>query len=310
MIDVRRLRILCELERRGTVAATAAALHLTPSAVSQQLAVLARETGVKLLDPDGRRVRLTAAALVLVSHAGAIFAELESAQADLAALAEGTVGTVRVAAFATGITGIVVPALSALRTTHPRLEITVVDVSVPECFDALATGDLDIVLTMAYPGGQPLDSRFSSVRLYDDPLDAVLPCDHPLASSEQVDLAALADDVFVGLTPGQPCHEITLGACAAAGFVPRIRHRSEDYGAIFGLIGAGCGVGLVPRLAGLTCTATTVIRPLAPPVPARPLFAAVRCGSETAPHLAAVLEAIQSAARDRAAEPATLEAAL
>src|SRR5262249_11516044 len=150
------------------------------------------------------------------------------------------------------------------------------EVGAPECFDALAAGDLDIALSMDYPGGQPLDPRLRRVRLHHDPLDAVLPRDHPLASSEHIDLPALADEVFVGVPPGRPCHEITLGACAAAGFVPRIRHRSEDYGAILGLIAAGCGVGLVPRLAGLTGTATTVIRPLAPPVPTRPLFLATR----------------------------------
>lgn len=297
MIDVRRLRILRELDQRGTVAATAGALHLTPSAVSQQLATLARETGVTLLDPDGRRLRLTAAARVLLGHADEVFAQLERAQADLDAFARGEVGTVRLAAFPTATLGIVVPALRALRGTHPRLELTIIDALVPECYDQLGSGELDLVVTV-HDSRTAVPPRFSRVHLLDDPLDLVLPRDHPLAASPSVTLDALATETFVGGFDETPCHQIVVTACAAAGFAPRVRHRSDDYGALLGLVGAGCGVGLIPRLSGLSSTDEAIVRPLADAVPPiRRLYATVREGSQTAPHLAAVVNAITEVGR-------------
>ncbi|MGF7239587.1 MAG: LysR family transcriptional regulator [Frankia sp.] len=307
MIDVRRLRILRELDQRGTVAAAAGALHLTPSAVSQQLATLARETGVTLLDPDGRRLRLTAAARVLLGHADEVFAQLERAQADLDAFAEGEVGTVRIAAFPTATVGIVVPALRALRETHPRLDLTINDALVPECYDQLSSGELDVAVTVRDTRTAALP-RFRQVHLLDDPLDLVVPRDHPLARSTSVTLDALADEIFVGGTDEMPCHQIVLTACAAAGFAPKVRHRSDDYAALFGLIGAGCGVGLIPRLSGLSSTDEAVVRPLSDPTPpTRRLYATLRQGSQTAPHIAAVVDAISEVGR-RLTQPALVTA--
>jgi DNA-binding transcriptional LysR family regulator len=296
MIDVRRLGLLRELDARGTIAATASALHLTPSAVSQQLSALARETGVQLLDPAGRRVRLTPAARVLLKHADEIFAQLERAEADLAAFEGGRVGQTTIAAFATAISGIVVPALTALRRTRPRLDLLVTDVAEPACFDLLVAGDLDIAVSITYSAGRPLDRRLLGIPLLNDPLDVALPREHAYAGRDAVPLAALADDVFISSGPGTACHEVTHAACAASGFVPRVLHRTDDYQAVFGLVAGGCGVGLVPRLAGLRSTPAVVLRPIADPPPIRPIFAAVRRGSERAPHVAPTLAAIIAAA--------------
>lgn len=293
MIDVRRLRLLRELDNRGTVAATATALHLTPSAVSQQLAALAREAGVPLLDPVGRRVRLTPAARVLLRHADEIFAQLERAEADLAAFDEGRLGEVTIAAFSTAITGIVAPAIQELRITHPGLRITVVDVAPPDCYDMLISGELD--LAFDFVSTRPDDGRFEMVKMVDDLFDVALPWDHPLACHDQVGLAQLADDDFIASRPGTACLEIMLAACAAAGFAPRIRHRTDEFIAVLGLIAAGCGVGLVPRLAGLSSTDQVVLRPLVG-APVRRLAVSLRRGSGEAPHLAAVLRALTAAA--------------
>ncbi|WP_163553572.1 LysR substrate-binding domain-containing protein [Candidatus Frankia alpina] len=305
MIDVRRLRILRELDSRGTVVATTAALHLTPSAVSQQLAALAKETGVRLLDPAGRRVRLTPAARVLLGHADVLFAQLERAEADLAAFDEGRVGSVAVAAFTTAISGIVVPALTALRQSRPRLRMSVSDVAEPACFDLLLAGDLDLAVCITHPGARPLDERLLPIPLLDDPLDVALPAGHPYATATAtatataaaVPLEVLAGEDFISSGPGTPCHEVTHAACAAAGFVPRVRHRCEDYTAVLGLIAAGCGVGLIPRLAKLSSTPQVALRPIAGVPPIRPIFAVVRRGSQQAPHLSATLAAIVAAAR-------------
>src|SRR5579875_1971319 len=112
MLDVRRLAVLREVHRCGTVTAAAAALHLTPSAVSQQLAALGRETKTPLLEPHGRRVRLTGAGLVLLHHADAVLAELERTEAVVSSLASGGAGVARVAAFPTAINALVVPAMA------------------------------------------------------------------------------------------------------------------------------------------------------------------------------------------------------
>src|SRR5215212_7329501 len=119
VIDARRLRVLREVAQQGTLSAAADALHLTPSAVSQQLAALEREIGQPVVERNGRGVRLTGAAEVLVGHANVVLAQLEAAAADVAAYAEGLVGTVRVAGFATALAEIAAPAAAALRATHP-----------------------------------------------------------------------------------------------------------------------------------------------------------------------------------------------
>src|SRR5512147_343127 len=124
-IDIRRLRVLRELQQRGTIGATARALHLTPSAISQQLSALGREIGVPLLAPQGRGVRLTQQAELLLEHATAIDAQLERARADLAALEEGVVGRVVIGAFGTAIAGVVAPVIERLRRERPRLRLAV-----------------------------------------------------------------------------------------------------------------------------------------------------------------------------------------
>ena len=296
MIDVRRLRILRELDSRGTIAATAEALRLTPSAVSQQLSALAREVGVQLLDPVGRRVRLTPAARILLDHADTLFTQIERAEADLAAFQEGRVGNVTVSAFPTAISNIVVPAVVALRESRPRLSLVLRNTPEPECIDQLLGGELDIAISITYSAARPIDRRLLTIPLLDDPLDVALPRDHPLAGVDAVPLAELAREPFISSAPGSPCHEVTHAACATAGFVPEVRHRCDDFVAVFDMIAAGCGISLIPRLSGLSSTAEVVLRPIAGTPPIRPIFAAIRRGSQGAPHVSAVLAAIIEAA--------------
>ena len=149
MIDARRLRVLREVAEQGTLSAAADALHLTPSAVSQQLAALERELGQPVLERNGRGVRLTGAAEVLVGHANLVLAQLEAAAADVAAYSEGVVGTVRIAGFATALAELAAPAVAELRATHPRLVLTISEQEAPDCFRALARGDVDIAVSMA-----------------------------------------------------------------------------------------------------------------------------------------------------------------
>jgi DNA-binding transcriptional LysR family regulator len=298
-VDLRRLRVLRELQARGTVGATAAALHLTPSAISQQITALSRDIGVPLLIPQGRGVRLTPQALLLLEHAAAVDAQLERARVDLAELDEGTLGSVTIGSFATAIPGLIAPALERLQHERPRLRLSVLEVEAPECFSLLEAGGLDLALTVDYRSGPHRgDARYSRLDLLDDPLLVALPSDHPLASRKTVALTSLAGQCWILGAAHGPCREVTLAACTSAGFNPDIRHRINDWAAGLALVAAGCGLALVPRLAvPHRPPPGVVLRPLAgSQCPSRHIYAATRAGSERSPHLAAVLDALTAAA--------------
>lgn len=298
MLHLGRLRALCEVASRGTIAAAADALALTPSAVSQQLAALERELGQRLVEPDGRSVRLTPVAQVLVRRAEGVFAELESVRAEMAEHVAGERGDVRLGAFATGITRLVAPAAAALAHDAPGIRLEVVESEAPEAFTRLARRELDVVVSMEAPGAPtPDDPKVTRIELGADPLEAMLGESHPLAGSEAVALADLRADPWVAPLPGWACEQVIVAACRAACFTPRICHRAGDWVAMRALVGAGLGVGLVPRLAGLSSAVGAVLVPLRDPVPARQLFVACRRGAEGAPVVRAVLDALLASGR-------------
>jgi DNA-binding transcriptional LysR family regulator len=298
MVDVRRLAVLRELHRCGTVTAAAAALHLTPSAVSQNLAALGRETRTRLIEPHGRGVRLTGAGLVLLKHAEAVFSELERTEAAVAALAAGDAGTATIGAFPTAINGLVIPALAALRRERPGLRIGVVDLVGDHVVAALMRGDIDVAVWLAYPGSRPAEERGAvGTPLLEDFMDVALPADHPLAGSSVLRLGDLKDEPWIAGSPDTPCRRITNAACAAAGFAPRVEHCTDDWTAVVGLVGAGIGVALVPRLARPTPPPSVVIRPVAVAPPRRSLHLLVRPAAAACPHLSAVVDALREAAK-------------
>jgi DNA-binding transcriptional LysR family regulator len=293
MLDVRRLRALREVADRGTIAAAADALVLTPSAVSQQLAALEREVGEALIEPNGRSVRLTPAAGVLLEHADVLFAQIERLEADLLHHRGAPRGTVRVAAFATAIAGIVAPAAGRLRAQAPDLRLHVTELETPEAFAALARREVEVVLGMVCEGAPgPDDARFTRRDLGGDPLDVALQASHPLAARAEVSLAELSDEDWVAPPAGWSCEQVVRAGCATAGFTPRVCHRSSDWVAVLAMVGAGFGVSLVPRLAQLQPPPGVALRPVAGPPPERHLFAACRSGSQSSPAVAAVFDAL------------------
>src|SRR6185436_3110368 len=151
MLDLRRLRLLRELNARGTIGAVALSLDYSPSAVSQQLALLEKEAGVPLLERAGRNVRLTAAAQTLVGHTDVLLARLEEAEADLEATAEQITGTLRVAAIQSAGLYLLAPALRRLKRDHPALRTEVTDAEPETSLPSLALGTLDMVLADQYP---------------------------------------------------------------------------------------------------------------------------------------------------------------
>lgn len=174
--DVKKLRILRTLRDRGTVTATAEALRMTPSAVSQQLTNLAKQLGVDLLEAQGRRVRLTDAAHLVLRHAEAVFAQLERAEAELTGYLRGEAGEVRVGAFSTAVPALVVPAVRLLRAEdRPGPDVRVREAEAAQAYELLTAGEVDLALSLAAHAPTARDPRFSLFPLLADPLDVALP---------------------------------------------------------------------------------------------------------------------------------------
>ncbi|WP_371619170.1 LysR substrate-binding domain-containing protein [Streptomyces sp. NBC_00454] len=262
MLDVRRLRLLRELARRGTIAAVAEALSFSPSAVSQQLGVLEREAGLALLERTGRRVRLTPAGQNLVRYAEAVLELLEQADADLAEARSGLAGALRIGSFPTATRAIVPAALVALGRRHPGLEPMVSETDPAAVAHALRAGDLDVALIHEYdfvptpeePGlaTEPLYREAMYLAAPAAPAEAEPPAPVPGAGAAGPDQGAMlrrhADAPWIMATHGTLCHAMTVRACQAAGFAPRIRHRVDDFATVLALVGAGQGVAVVPQL--------------------------------------------------------------
>ncbi|MEU8519921.1 LysR family transcriptional regulator [Streptomyces sp. NBC_01216] len=298
MIEARRLHILRAVADHRTVTAAAAALFLTPSAVSQQLAALEQETGHRLVERGARGARLTPAGEILLGHANAVLAQLERAESELAAYGSGEAGTVTVAAFATGIGLVVAPAIAGLARTAPGIRVRVRDAEGDASLMMVLDRQVDTAVAVEYRGAPGEDdARLTRVPLYAEPFDVVLPSGHPLAERERVALAVLAKDAWIGQSAGNPCHDVTVLACEYAGFAPRLEHSSDDFRAVVALASAGAGVALVPRsaLRGMELTRVEV-RAVDGVAPTRRVFAAVRRGAEEHPLIRPVLSALRAAA--------------
>ncbi|MCX5407188.1 LysR family transcriptional regulator [Streptomyces sp. NBC_00335] len=295
--DIKKLRILRTLAEQGTVTATAEALHMTPSAVSQQLTNLARMLGVPLLEAQGRRVRLTDAAHLVLRHAEAVFAQLERADAELTGYLAGEAGEVRIGAFSTAVPVLVVPAVAALRRSHPGVEVRVRETEAAESYELLSAGVVDLALSLAAHAPTARDPRFTRRTLLEDPLDVALPPEHPLAGAGELRLADLSGDPWIYGGSG-PWSEITRNACEAAGFVPEQAHSASGWTAILAMVEAGMGVALVPRMVA-SRAAGVAVRGLPHDRPTRHVIAALRRGSESAPAVAHVLAALRSVATAR-----------
>jgi DNA-binding transcriptional LysR family regulator len=301
MLDLRRLRLLRELAERGTIAAVADALQFTPSAVSQQLAALEREAGVRLLERSGRGVRLTDPALVLVEHAGALLERAAQAEADLAAAAGTVAGRARIAAFQSVALRIVLPAMEALARDAPTLRCEVVEAEPEDALPALALGDVDLVIGDEWrhgPWRMPAGLRRHD--LLQDPVRLVLPARHPAARRhpEAVPLAELAAEPWTTGHAGMGWEEMTLRACREhGGFEPDIRHRTTDATVSLAIVARGMAVTLLPDLVVPGRGPGIVLRDVAEdPDMSRAIAAVTRAADAARPSTQALLGAVRDAA--------------
>nr|WSS68902.1 LysR substrate-binding domain-containing protein [Streptomyces sp. NBC_01175] len=296
--DVKKLRILRTLRDRGTVTATAEALLMTPSAVSQQLTNLARQLGVPLLEAQGRRVRLTDAAHLVLRHAEAVFAQLERADAELTGYLRGEAGLVRVGAFSTAVPALVVPAVELLAAgDRPGPQVRVREAEAAQAYELLSAGEVDLALSLAAHAPTARDPRFTLLPLLADPLDVALPAGHPLAGAPALRLADLSGEPWIFGGSG-PWSEITTAACEAAGFVPEQAHSAAGWTAILAMVRAGMGVALIPRMVSASDRPRDGVqmRVLEEDRPYRHVVAAVRQGAKRGPAVVRVLTALERAA--------------
>ena len=294
-LNTTRLRILREVAQRGTISAAAAALYLTPPAVSHQLVVLEREVGVALLERTARSVRLTDAGVRLVAHAETILAECEAALADVASFSAQVSGTVHLSAFQTAARTIAVPALDALRDRYPALEVILSDIEPALSVAALRAGQLDVALSHEWDFVRvPPDPGIDRHDLHAEPAMAILPLGHPLAGGD-VRLRDLSQERWCVAKETAATRQALERAANSVGFVPHIVLESNDFGVIATAVERGLGVSVVPRMTDLR-RFDVAVRPLVEPAMSRRIFAAVRRGSGGAPALRAVLEALTSAA--------------
>jgi DNA-binding transcriptional LysR family regulator len=300
MLDVRRLQLLCDLSRLGTIAAVAQAHTYTPSAVSQQLSALEREAGVALLEHTGRRVGFTPAGRVLVEHAEAVLTALEETTAALAAMTTELTGPLRIGAFPTAVRTLLPAALVSLGRRHPRLDLRVTELDPVAIPAALHERRLDVGLVNDYDvvPSEP-EPALDTVPLLDETVFLAVP-EAALTTSERSanettaadPLRAVADAAWILASPDTLCHTMTLHVCRIAGYTPRARHHADDFATVLALVAAGQGVSLVPQLAATQPPDGVRLIPLAT---RRRTRIAYRRGSAAHPAVTACVSAIREA---------------
>src|SRR6266545_1770812 len=265
MLDLERLRALNAVSTYGTVSGAADALHVTTSAVSQQVAKLERETGQKLLERNGRGVRLTDAAELLVRHAERILALVEVAQSDLEAHRGTAVGELSVAAFPTAIRGLLAAALVRLRDEHPQLRLRVHEADPSDSLPQAARGELDMAIVQDWNNDPlALPEGLSKGLLCEDVADVALAVDHPLAGQEGIELKELAGDPWISSTADSVCYNWLTHTLRSVDSEPRIDHMAGEYESQLALVGAGCGAAILPRLGRCVVPGKVLVLPLRP----------------------------------------------
>jgi DNA-binding transcriptional LysR family regulator len=247
MLDLRRMRALREVASRGSLSAAAEALGYTQPAISQQIAALEREAGIRLLERGTRPARLTDAGRALVAHAEAVLARLDDAEHELDEIKGLRAGRLRLASVSTALATLVPRALAVFTERHPHLHVSVVEDQLHGVIGRLARWELDLGLIYEHEALPEPTVDLERIPLFDEPFELLLPHNHRLANRRSLRLDQLADDTWIG---GLGAYQrILLHSCQNAGFEPRIAYHTDDYRAIQAFVAAGLGVAILPRLA-------------------------------------------------------------
>ncbi len=284
MLDVKRLSILREVAQAGSFSAAADQLYLSQSAVSQQIATLEREVGMKLFDRTREGPKLTDAGRVLFSHAEAAIARLDEAERELTAIAGLEGGELRLASFPSASATLLTEAVSVFHRRHPKVRLSVADAEPEESLPRLRSGELDLALSFDYASVPGVEERdLDRTLVLTESMHIALPTDHELAERSVVPLIELADHEWLCGSRPSSCGEVVFRACRDAGFEPRIGFESDDYHVMQGFISAGLGVTLLPDLALPTLRSDLVVRPTDPPAPERRVWASTRAAGARSP---------------------------
>jgi DNA-binding transcriptional LysR family regulator len=297
MLNLGRLRVLCEVIERGSFSGAADALSYTQSAVSQSIARLEGEVGTTLVVRDRRGVRPTAAGLTLVQQAEAIFTQVDAAEEELAAVMGLRGGRLRMASFPSAGATLMPEAIAVFRAGHPDIALTLAEGEPEEIAPRVRAGEFDLALLFEFPGVvEWTGATLRSVTLLEDPMHVVLPVDHPLAAKAALTLADLSEEEWVQTSASSPCARHVVRSCLAAGFEPRVSFESDDYETVQGLVAAGVGVALIPQLALTRERRDTVVRALSPSSPSRKVTAATVRGPGVSPAAKTMLQVLSAVA--------------
>ena len=298
MLDPRRLAVLREFAAQGTIARTAAALAFTPSAVSQQLSQLQRESGVALFRRAGRRLELTDAGRMLAARAAELLGRLEEVEAELAQAGGEVRGTVRVAAFQTASRALVLPAIDRLGETHPAVRIELIELEAEEALPLAARGGAELAIAEEYEHA-PRPHVAGLERTYLDPDEMVLalPAGHDAAAEDPVALAAVRDLAWATGHAGTAYSDMVTRICrSVGGFEPDVRYRVSDMDLLLGLVAGRGTAAVVPMLGHPGSEPGVAVRRIAGGSFQRSLFIATRASDSARPATAVTVAAIQEAA--------------
>lgn len=294
MIEPSALRALIAVRDCGTVAAAAEALGFTPSAVSQQLKRLERQSGGAVSQRSGRTLLLTEHGRALADRGERLLAELEALEHLGVVPEEEVTGTLRITAFSTAMRGLLVPALAEIRRRAPRLRLTLDELDPWEASRRLERGAADLAILHDWPGlSLELPPSIETEVLLEDRADVLLNRAHPRASGSEIAPSSLADETWVSIPAGAICHAWLLRTFAGTGRQPDIAFYDEDFSTHIALVEAGAAVALVPRLGREPLPEAVVAVPAVDPVSTRVVSAAWRVSGRANPARALVLEALR-----------------
>jgi DNA-binding transcriptional LysR family regulator len=305
MLNLGRLDVLRAVIGHGSFSAAAEALSYTQSAVSQSVARLEAETGVPLIVRGRRGATPTAAGLLLAGHAERIFSAVAAAEADLAEFTGERLSRLRVATFPSGGAALMPLAVARFRRAHPDVSLTLTEGEPEDVVPRLHAGELDLALVYEFPDGPGRRARagagagLRTVALLEDPMDLALPAGHPLTEAPQLALADLRGQPWVQASAASPCARHVVRCCLEAGFAPDVAFESDDYGTVQGLVAAGVGVALVPRLALGAGNPGVVVRALTPASPLRRVLVATPAAVALSPPARSMIQVLAEVADRR-----------